>query len=190
VNRAPVAVVRLNPDVPAELERIINRALEKDRELRYQHAADMRSELQRLKRDTEMGRALAASSGTVAVAQESGAQVAQPPSPISGSSPALAPSASSSTVKAAEVPVAGRKLWKILVPAAVMIAVAIGGAFYLRSRSTKPATALTEKDTIVLADFANSTGDAVFDDTLKTALSVALNQSPFLNVLSENSQSD
>jgi tetratricopeptide (TPR) repeat protein len=168
-------------------ERIINRALEKDRELRYQHAADMRSELQRLKRDTEMGRALAASSGTVAVAQESGAQVAQPPSPISGSSPALAPSASSSTVKAAEVPVAGRKLWKILVPAAViLIAVAIGGAFYLRSRSTKPATALTEKDTIVLADFANSTGDAVFDDTLKTALSVALNQSPFLNVLSEN----
>jgi tetratricopeptide (TPR) repeat protein len=68
----------------------------------------------------------------------------------------------------------------------ILIAAAIGGAFYLRSRSTKPATALTEKDTIVLADFANSTGDAVFDDTLKTALSVALNQSPFLNVLPEN----
>jgi tetratricopeptide (TPR) repeat protein len=90
-------------------------------------------------------------------------------------------------VKVAEVPVAGRELWKVLVPAAViLIAAAIGGAFYLRSRSTKPATALTEKDTIVLADFANSTGDAVFDDTLKTALSVALNQSPFLNVLPEN----
>jgi tetratricopeptide (TPR) repeat protein len=68
----------------------------------------------------------------------------------------------------------------------ILIAAAIGGAFYLRSRSSKPATALTEKDTIVLADFANSTGDAVFDDTLKTALSVSLNQSPFLNVLSEN----
>jgi tetratricopeptide (TPR) repeat protein len=88
-------------------------------------------------------------------------------------------------VKVAEAPVAGRKLWKILVPAAVvLVAAAIVGGFYFRSRQTTHR--LTEKDTIVLADFANSTGDAVFDDTLKTALSVALNQSPFLNVLSEN----
>ena len=145
----------------------------------------MRADLQRLKRDTETGRARVASSGTVAVAQESSAQVVQPPSPASGSSPALAPSPSSSTVKVAEVPVAGRKLWKVLVPAAVvLVAVAIAGAFYFRSRQTTHR--LTEKDTIVLADFANSTGDAVFDDTLKTALSVALNQSPFLNVLPEN----
>ena len=187
LNRAPVVPVRLNPDVPAELEHIINRALEKDRELRYQHASEMRSELQRLKRDTETGRAIAASSGTVAVAQESGSQFAQPPSPASSSSPALAPSPSSSGVKVAEVPVAGRKLWKVLVPASVLlVVVAIAGTFYFRSRQTKPATKLTEKDTIVLADFANSTGDAVFDDTLKTALSVALNQSPFLNVLPEN----
>jgi tetratricopeptide (TPR) repeat protein len=89
-------------------------------------------------------------------------------------------------VKSAGVPVAGRKLWKVLVPAVVILAVAIAGTFYFRSRQTKHATALTEKDTIVLADFANSTGDAVFDDALKTALSVSLNQSPFLNVLSEN----
>jgi eukaryotic-like serine/threonine-protein kinase len=146
----------------------------------------MRSDLQRLKRDSEMGRARAASSGTVAVVQEGGPQVAQLPLPASGSSPAIAPSASSNAVKATEPVVAGGKLWKILVPAAVVLVVAaIGGTFYFRSRS-KPATALTEKDTIVLADFANSTGDAVFDDTLKTALSVSLNQSPFLNVLSEN----
>jgi serine/threonine protein kinase/tetratricopeptide (TPR) repeat protein len=187
LNRAPVPAVRLNPDVPAELEHIINRALEKDRELRYQHASEMRSELLRLKRDTETGRAIAASSGTVAVAQESGSHVSQPPSPASSSSPVLAPSPSSSAVKVAEVPAAGRKLWKVLVPAAViLLAAAIGGTFYFRSHSTKRATALTEKDTIVLADFANNTGDAVFDDTLKQALSVALNQSPFLNVLSEN----
>jgi eukaryotic-like serine/threonine-protein kinase len=186
LNRAPVAMVRLNHAVPAELERIINRALEKDRELRYQHASEMRSELQRLKRDSEIGRAIAGGSGTVAVAQESRSQVAaQQPSPASSSSPALAPSPSSSTVKVAEAPVAGRKLWKVLVPAAVvLVAAAIGGAFYFRSRQSTHH--LTEKDTIVLADFANSTGDAVFDDTLKTALSVALNQSPFLNVLSEN----
>ena len=87
--------------------------------------------------------------------------------------PALAPSPSSSAVKVAEVPVAGRKLWKVLVPAAVvLVAAAIAGAFYFRSRQTTHR--LTEKDTIVLADFANSTGDAVFDDTLKTALSVSL----------------
>ncbi len=147
---------------------------------------DIRTDLQRLKRDTETGRALAATSGTVAaVAQESGSQVAQPPSPASGSSPALAPSSSSSAVKIAEAPVAGRKLWKVLAPAAVvLVLVAIAGAFYFRSRQTTHR--LTEKDTIVLADFNNETGDPVFDDTLKTALSVSLNQSPFLNVLSEN----
>jgi eukaryotic-like serine/threonine-protein kinase len=177
--------VRLNHDAPAELERIINRALEKDRELRYQHASEMRSELQRLKRDTEIGRAIAGSPGTVAVAQESGSQVARPPSPTSGSSAALALTPSSSAVKVAEVPVAGRKLWKVLAPAAVvLVVVVIAGAFYFRSRQTTHR--LTEKDTIVLADFANSTGDVVFDDTLKTALNVSLRQSPFLNVLSDS----
>ncbi|MFZ0200104.1 MAG: protein kinase [Candidatus Sulfotelmatobacter sp.] len=185
VNRSPVAVVRLNHDVPPKLEDIINKALEKDRNLRYQHASEMRSDLQRLKRDTETGRAVAASSGTVAVAPESGSPVTQPQSPASGSSPALAPSSSLSTVKVAEAPVAGRRLWKILVPAAVvLVAAAIAGAFYFRSRQTTHR--LTEKDTIVLADFANTTGDAIFDDTLKTALSVSLRQSPFLNVLSDN----
>jgi serine/threonine protein kinase/tetratricopeptide (TPR) repeat protein len=187
LDSVPPPPIRFNRDIPPKLEDIIYRALEKDRELRYQHASDMRADLQRLKRDSEMGRAIAASSGTVAVAQETGAQVAQPPSPASGSSPALAASPSSSAVKVAEVPVAGRKLWKFLVPAAVvLVAAVIAGAFYFRTHTNKPAAALTEKDTIVLADFDNSTGDPVFDDTLKTALSVSLNQSPFLNVLPEN----
>jgi serine/threonine protein kinase len=87
LERAAIPPVRLNPDLPPKLEDIINRALEKDRELRYQSAKEMRSELMRLKRDTETGRAIAASSGTVTAAQESGSQVAQPPSPVSGSSP-------------------------------------------------------------------------------------------------------
>ena len=183
LNRAPVAAVRLNPDLPPELERIINRALEKDRELRYQSAAEMRSELMRLKRDTGTGR-VAASSGSVAVAQESGSQVALQPSPASGSSPALAPSPSSNAVKVAEVPVAGgRRLWKIMVPIAVVVVAAlIGGGLYFRSRRATP---LTEKDTVVLADFDNKTGDAVFDDTLKQALAVDLEQSPFLSILSD-----
>jgi serine/threonine protein kinase len=199
MNRAPVAVVRLNHGVPPKLEDIINRALEKDRELRYQHASEMRSELLRLKRDTETGRAIAATSGTVAVAQESGSgvaqpTVAQPPSPASGSSPALAPSPSSSAVKVAEVPVGGRKLWKVLIPvAAMLVTVAIAGTFYFRPRSAAPATKaalLTEKDTVVLADFGNKTGDAVFDDALKQGLDVELGQSPFLNILSDRKVSE
>jgi eukaryotic-like serine/threonine-protein kinase len=123
LNRAPVAAVRLNPDVPPKLEDIINRALEKDRNLRYQSAADMRSELQRLKRDIETGRAMAASSGsgTVAVAQEGGVPVAQPPPPAPGSSPALVRSPSSRAAKVAEAPLAARKLSKVLIPAAVIL---------------------------------------------------------------------
>jgi eukaryotic-like serine/threonine-protein kinase len=181
LDRDPVAAVRLNPDLPPRLEDIINKALEKDRELRYQHAADMRADLKRLKRETESRRGVPASSGSVAVARESGSQVTPQPSPASGFSPAPAPSPSLSAVKVAEVPVAGRKLWKILVPAAVFaVAALIGGGLYWRSRSAAP---LTEKDTIVLADFTNTTGDPVFDDALKQALSVQLEQSPFLNVL-------
>jgi eukaryotic-like serine/threonine-protein kinase len=185
LNSDPPPAIRFNRDIPPKLEDIINKVLEKDRNLRYQGAAEMRTDLQRLKRDTETGRAKAASSGTVAVAQESGSPVAQPRSPAPGSSPALAPSPSSSAMKVAELPVAGgRKLWKVLVPAAViLVAVAIVGAFYFRSRQT--AHRLTEKDTIVLADFANSTGDPVFDGTLRQGLSVQLEQSPFLSIISD-----
>src|SRR5947199_6957596 len=133
----------------------------------------MRADLQRLKRDTDKRRVGAASAGSVAVAQESGSQLAQQPGPTSGSTPAVVASASSSAVKVAEVPATGgSKLWKILIPAAVVVVAAlIAGGFYIRSRT---ATTLTEKDTIVLADFSNTIGDAVFDDTLKQALVVAL----------------
>jgi serine/threonine protein kinase/tetratricopeptide (TPR) repeat protein len=180
----PVPPLRLNHDLPPKLEDVINRALEKDRNLRYQHASDMRAELQRLKRDTETRRVRVAGSGTVPAAPESSSQVVAPqPMPASGSSPVVAPSPSSSAVKVIETPVTRRiKLWKILVPAAVVVAAGlIGGGLYFRSRSATP---LTEKDTIVLADFANKTGDPVFDDTLKQALAVDLGQSPFINILS------
>ena len=79
--------------------------------------------------------------------------------------------------------VAEKKLWKIAVPVLLVALLVAGGLYY---RSHQPNKHLTEKDTIVLADFANSTGDAVFDDTLKTALNVSLRQSPFLNMLSDS----
>ena len=107
LNRAPVSALRLNPDLQPKLEDIINRALEKDRELRYQHASEMRSELMRLKRDTETGRVGVATSGAITAARigdggSSAEAVVQPPAPASSSSPALAspPSSSSSASSA------------------------------------------------------------------------------------------
>jgi eukaryotic-like serine/threonine-protein kinase len=190
MNRTPVPPIRLNPDLPPKLEDIINRALEKDREMRYQGAKEMRSELLRLKRDTGSGRTGVAGSGAMPTAQESGLHVAtQQPARASDSNPAVAPSSSSAAVIIAEVPTAGgRKLWKILVPAiGVVVAALFGGSLYFHSR---PATPLTEKDTVVLADFDNTTGDAVFDGALKQALTVDLGQSPFLNVMSDRRVGD
>jgi eukaryotic-like serine/threonine-protein kinase len=195
LDRTPVAAVRLNPDMPTELERIINKALEKDRNLRYQHASEMRADLQRLKRDTETGRVAAASSGAVAVALESGSQVAQHPSPASGSSPALATSPSSSAVKVAEVPVAGRKLWKVLVPAVVVLmAVAIPGAFYFRSRQTTTRqTGMSGNRpirSIAVLPFANASGDPNLEylgDGIAGTVTASLSQLNGLRVMASDS---
>ncbi len=176
---SPTSPIRLNPDLPPQLEDIINKSLEKDRNLRYQHAADLRADLQRLKRDTESGRAVATSSGKVADAQESSPQSGgQPAAPISS----RAAVAASSDWAGGHIPApASKGRWRVVVPAVLGVVVAlIAAALYFRpARAAK----LTEKDTVVLADFANTTGDTVFDGTLKQALAVDLDQSPFLRVV-------
>jgi serine/threonine protein kinase len=144
LDRAPVSPVRLNPDLPAKLEDVINKSLEKDRNLRYQHAADIRADLQRLKRDTGSGHSVAAGSGSVATAVDTGPHAVVAAGPVSGSAKVPAGAAvSSSAVSAVSVAPAGdapvKKAWKILVPAALVVfAVVIASGLYFRSiRSSK-----------------------------------------------------
>jgi eukaryotic-like serine/threonine-protein kinase len=188
MNRMPLPVLRLNPKLSPKLEDIISRAMEKDRDLRYQHASDMRAELQRLRRDTDSGRSASASSGAMAAVQDPTEQFSRPGA-VSDSSTGTVRKSSASNVGVEGVAAGNGKLWKILLPAAGILIAAIAGWLYLRahpSATDRSATALTGKDTIVLADFDNKTGDAVFDDTLKQGLSVQLEQSPFLDLVSDN----
>ncbi|HZM09231.1 MAG TPA: protein kinase, partial [Candidatus Limnocylindrales bacterium] len=131
LNRAPTPPAELNPELPTGLQDVIQKCLQKDRNLRYQHAAEVRSDLEKVKRRREH-------------------------------------------------PLLSR--WRLLATAAVVVVTLLAGGLYWRSRR---ATTLTGKDTIVLADFVNTTGEAVFDDSLKQALATDLEQSPFLTVLSD-----
>jgi serine/threonine protein kinase/tetratricopeptide (TPR) repeat protein len=186
LHKAPVAPVRLNRDIPPDLERSINKALEKDRNLRYQHASDLKADLQRLKRDTESGRIVTASTIQDEVASPGGAvempsssgQVQAAQRISSASVPVVSQSASGVVV-----PVPKSSRWKIVVPAVVVLAALVAGGFFLRSQKTH---AITEKDSILIADFVNTTNEPVFDGTLKKALAVDLEQSPYLNVFSDS----
>jgi tetratricopeptide (TPR) repeat protein/predicted Ser/Thr protein kinase len=170
LNRAPVPALRLNPDVPARLEDVINKALEKDKKLRYQSAAEMRTDLQRLKRDTESGRSAAVGVEPEATGFASATSRAVAP-----------PAAQASSVSA--VATQARPFTRVAIAgvAVVVVGLALGSWLYF----SRKVHALKASDTVVLADFSNKTGDAVFDDTLKQALSVSLAQSPFLNILSD-----
>jgi eukaryotic-like serine/threonine-protein kinase len=201
LNRAPVAPVRLNADLPAKFEDIVNKSLEKDRNLRYQSAADMRADLQRLKRDTESGRAVAHSSGSVAAIPEptpqapstlasvaavpiqTSTQASAPSQP--GVSSSAAPSSAASSSSAVSAVTSRKTPWQVILPiaAGILVILIVAGIFYFRSRQSAK---LTEKDSVLLADFVNTTGDSVFDGTLKQALAVQLDQSPYLNILPES----
>ena len=197
LNYAPVPPVRLNPGLPVELERIISKCLEKDRNLRYQHASDIRTDLQRLKRDTDSSRSLIATP-TIAVAE---ARAALQPTPkpsiatqegASASQSVAADSAPHTVISTSSTPVivrTPRSLSSILVTVSALLVVTalMVGGLYWRSRN---APKLTDKDTIVLSDFTNTTGDAVFDGALKQALATQLAQSPYLSVLSDQRVSE
>jgi tetratricopeptide (TPR) repeat protein len=146
LNRAPVAPVRLNPDVPPKVEEVINKALEKDRRLRYQSAAEIRTDLQRLKRDSD-------AVGVGVVTAEGGSRLT------------------------AKFP----RWLMILGSAMLVLGLAVGGRMFF----TRKTHALTDKDTIVLADFTNTTGETVFDGALRQGLSVQLEQSPFLSIITD-----
>jgi Flp pilus assembly protein TadD len=145
LNRAPVPVARLKPELSPKLEEIINKSLEKDRKLRYQGAAEIRTDLQRLKRDTDSARLPAERSAAVGVGEQL------------------------------------RIRWKLVIPVAITVVALAAVSYFYFHRMPK----LTDKDTIVLADFTNTTGDTVFDGTLRQGLSVQLEQSPFLSIISE-----
>jgi eukaryotic-like serine/threonine-protein kinase len=186
LHRSPVAPVRLSPEVPAELERIINKALEKDRNLRYQHAADIRTDLQRMKRDSESKR-VTLMAEPAEVEEQRGSSGRMRPAVGTGSHAASAPHAEAaspaSSGQGLSRPGRGTLGLKILALAVVVALIAVPAVMvYFHFR--KPPQ-LTDKDVIVIADFANTTGDPVFDTTLKEALAVDLEQSPFLNVLSD-----
>ncbi len=145
LERAPVPPVRLNPDLPPKLEEVVNKTLEKDRRLRYQSSAEIRTDLQRLKRDSDSSRAAATSQ--------------------------VEPKAAAKST---------RFRWGMVTGATILvIGLAVGGWLFF----SRKAHALTDKDTIVIADFTNTTGDAVFDGTLRQGLSVQLEQSPFLSIV-------
>ena len=174
LNRTPAPASQLNPEVPTGLQHIIDVALDKDPELRYQNAASLRTDLKRLKREIESGKSGAVKPASAATS--SGSVAAAP------SSPSRSTTAAMPVGDATSVTPTGKRRW--LMPAiGALLVIAIVAAIIFIVRQRTPA--LTSRDEILVADFTNTTGDAVFDGTLRKALAVDLGQSPYLNVVSD-----
>ncbi len=159
LNRQPADPKLSNPDLPDDLQRVIERALEKDRRMRFQTAADMLAELKRIRRDST-----GATSAARAATGASASAIDMAPA-----APATAPAAG------------GRSRRLTIGVPAVLILGAL--AWFVWSGARTPA--FTERDTILIADFVNTTGDPVFDDALKQAVSVQLQQTPYVTLLAD-----
>src|ERR1700684_3960865 len=216
LEKPPVPAVRLNPEIPPRLGEVISKAIEKDRRMRYQHAAELRTDLARLKRDSGSSRVsgVVSSAQTTLSQQNSGAfgetalqaapssghaiaamtpsggtsaapiTTAQPAAGAVTSATAIAGAPSSASVAVATAhpsQVAPGSRWPLITAAAVSIIVLAAGAYFFTHRGPK----LTGQGSIVLADFTNTTGDAVFDGALRQGLAAQLAQSPFLHILSD-----
>jgi serine/threonine protein kinase/Flp pilus assembly protein TadD len=198
MNRAPTSPVRLNPELPEKFEHILQKALDKDRDLRYQSAAEMRTDLKRLKRELESG---SNPSGFARASTEDSQRSGSSPTQSSSASIASASSgrnaapvsattsgiASAATTTAVSVVAPSSRKWLPWLAGIALIAAIAMAAFFLSGRHAR---ALTDKDSVVLSEFVNTTGDTVFDDTLKQALAVQLEQSPYLNLLPESKVQD
>ncbi|HVC20141.1 MAG TPA: protein kinase [Vicinamibacterales bacterium] len=195
----PPPLGRVNPDLPEKLGETIAKALEKDRTLRCQSASELRADLQRLKRDVDSGRLSARVAARTAAAEGAAPGADGPASSSSASSAGPRPSGSAPTVRMSDsatavagpppgggggaAPAAGRRWPLAAVAAAIVVAAAAAGVYVMRARRPAP---LTAKDMVVLADFTNTTGDPVFDGSLRQALAAKLAESPYLNIVSDS----
>ena len=180
LHKTPTAPVRLNPDIPERLEEIVNKSLEKDRRLRYQSAADLRADLERLRRDTGTVRSAVAHP----VAPASAPSVTEPAIPAQPSAASVPETvAQSGSDTQIVVGLLGRH--KLGIAAATVAVLALVAVAAVGVWQMQAGPALADTDEILLTDFVNTTGDSVFDGTLKAALAVKLDESPYLNVFSE-----
>ncbi|MGA3176580.1 MAG: protein kinase [Candidatus Acidiferrum sp.] len=176
LHKAPTAPVRLNPELPAELERVINKCLEKDRELRYQHAADIRSDLKRLKRDTDASRSAIPSAGS---AQRDSSASGRVPSPRGPSTSGIVASSDSEIA----VSLLARHK-KALLTTTTVVLLAAAGLGFGTYRWLSPSSGSTI-DTLAVLPFANVTADPnteYLSDGLTESLISSLSQLPNLTV--------
>src|SRR3989442_4764432 len=191
LERAPAPAVRLNPDLPPKLEDIINKALEKDRNLRYQHASDMRTDLQRLKRDTDSGRSAAVPAMPSPAAADSNRPVTEPSVPAAGSAGAAAPLSAATSVAQVTSSVSGladvqKRRWWVLTTVAALVIAAVASWWVFRGRTAHPAGS-QERKAIAVLYFSNLSQDASLnwlDSGLTDMLTTNLAQVKGLDVLS------